>query len=181
MSQLIVGKRYAKALFEVAKEQGSITETEQDLASVVQTIQQNSEFSALLEHPNIATITKVNLLKEAFGGKVSEIVLNTLLLAVEKGREAILTSLYTAFVAFVNEELARAQATVYSPFALSDAEKTTIAEKFGKLTNKTISVTNVVKPELLGGIQVRIGDQLFDGSLQGKLKGMEKTLTQNAM
>ena len=181
MSRLIVGRRYAKALFAAAKDRGTILETEQDLLEVLEVLEQNNEFRMILEHPNISAEVKSDLLKRAFEGNVSEIVMNTLLLAVAKGRETILTSLVSAYRMYANEELGRAQATVYSPFPLSESEKSAIAEQFGKLTKKTITLTNVINPELIGGIQVRIGDRLYDGSLAGKLKSIEKSLTQNAM
>jgi F-type H+-transporting ATPase subunit delta len=181
MSELIVGRRYAKALFAAAKEKGTILEVEQDLLNVLDLLEQNRDFRTVLEHPNISAEAKSDLLKRAFEGRVSEIVLNTLLLTVAKGRETILVPMIRAYQAYTNEELGRAQAVVYSPFPLSDSEKAAIAEQFGKLTNKTITLTNEVKPELIGGIQVRIGDKLYDGSLAGKLKSMERSLTQNAM
>lgn len=181
MSQLIVGKRYARALFEVAKERGTIRETEEDLIAAVETIRQNEKLRAVLMHRDFSKAAKLNLLKELFSGKVSDIVLNTLLVAVDKGREAILTMLPDEYIRLANEALNRTQAVVYSPFPLSDEEQKAVAEKFGELTGKTVSITNVVQPELLGGIKVRIGDHVYDGSLARKLKELEKTLTQNAM
>ncbi len=63
-----------------------------------------------------------------------------------------------------------------SPAPLSEQEKSNLAEKFGALLGKTIRVTNSVNPELLGGLTVRIGDTLYDGSLKGKLERLDKTL-----
>ncbi|MNN90855.1 ATP synthase subunit delta [compost metagenome] len=59
---------------------------------------------------------------------------------------------------------------------LSEQETASIQARFGAVTGKTIQVTNIVDQSLLGGIKVRIGDTLYDGSLSGKLKRLEKTL-----
>jgi F-type H+-transporting ATPase subunit delta len=72
--------------------------------------------------------------------------------------------------------LGRAEAAVYSAKALTESEAAAIAAKFTNLTGRNIQVTNIVDPSLIGGIKVRIGDKLYDGSLSGKLERMEKVL-----
>lgn len=174
--ETIVAKRYAKALFEVAQQQGIVAQVEEDLKGVVQVIRQNADYGKLLEHPNISADAKAALLKEAFQGKVSDAVLNTLQILVERRRESVLTDLVDNYVKIANEALGQARATVYTPYPLSEEESKQIADRFGQLTGKRILVENVVDRSLLGGLQVRIGDRLYDGSLSGKLQRMQKTL-----
>jgi len=179
MSQdTIVAKRYAKALFELAKEQSKIAEVEEELKSVLVILQQNPDFEKLIKHPGLGLDAKKALLKNVFEGKLSETSYNTLQLLVENGREELLNALVNYYVAIASEALGQAQATVYTPVELSEAELNHIAATFSKLTSKQIRVESVLDKSLLGGIQVRIGDRLYDGSLSGKLERLQKTLNQ---
>lgn len=178
-SETIVAKRYARALFEVAQQNDQVTKVEEDLQGVNEVVRQNADLKKVLHHPNIATSAKLEILKQAFQGKVSEAVFNVLQLLVERRRESLLVSLYDTYVTIANEALGQANAIVYTAFPLSDADGKAIADQFGKLTGKKIRIESVVDPKVLGGIQVRIGDRLYDGSLAGKLERMQKTLKQS--
>lgn len=176
MSDIVVAKRYAKALFEVAKDKGIISQVEEELKSVASAIRDNADLQKFLNHPNIGTSAKTDLLKQIFEGKVSEPVWNTLLVLIDKGRQSILAALVNDYVKVANEALGQASAIVYSAFELTDAQQSEIASNFSKVTGKTIRVSNVIEPKLLGGVQVRIGDRLYDGSLAGKLDRLAKAL-----
>lgn len=176
MSDIVVAKRYAKALFEVAKEKNLISQVEEELKSVVNAVKDNADLQKFLGHPNIGASVKTDLLKQIFEGKVSEPVWNMLQVLIDKGRAAILSALAVEYVKIANEALGQASATVYSAASLTDAQQAEIAAQFSKITGKTIRVANVVEPKLIGGIQVRIGDRLYDGSIAGKLDRLAKSL-----
>lgn len=178
MSDIVVAKRYAKALFELASERGIIAQVEEELGAVVAVVQNDADFKKLLQHPNVALSVKTDLLQKAFEGKVSDAVLNTLQMLVSRRREALLSTLYTDYVKIANEALGQASAIVYTPFALSEDKVKEIALHFGKVTGKTLRTQTVIDPTLLGGILVRIGDRVYDGSLSGKLERLQKSLTQ---
>ncbi|TXK75992.1 F0F1 ATP synthase subunit delta [Paenibacillus sp. N3.4] len=176
MSDIVVAKRYARALFEVARDKGIISQVEEELKSVASAIRDNADLQKFLNHPNIGISVKTDLLKQIFEGKVSEPVWNTLLVLIDKGRQSILSALVSDFVKVANEALGQANAIVYSAFVLTEAQQAEIASHFSKVTGKTIRITNEVEPKLLGGVQVRIGDRLYDGSLAGKLDRLSKAL-----
>lgn len=180
MSQdTVVAKRYARALFELAKEQNKIAAVEEELKAVVSVLQNNTDFEKLIKHPGLGAESKTALLKTIFESQLSEISFNTLLLLVEKGREDLLDALVNYYVTIASEALGQAQAIVYTPVELSQAELSQVEATFSKLTGKQIRVVSVLDKSLLGGIKVRIGDRLYDGSLSGKLERLEKTLSQS--
>lgn len=180
MSQdTIVAKRYAKALFELAQEQQNVAQVEQELKAVLSVMQQNVDFYKLIKHPGIGNSAKQGLLKTVFEGQISEVVLNSLMLLIEKGREELLEAFVDYFVRISSNALGQANATVSTPVELTEAELNSIAATFGKLTGKQIRVETVLDKSLLGGIQVRIGDRLYDGSLSGKLERLQKSLNQS--
>jgi F-type H+-transporting ATPase subunit delta len=171
--ETIVAKRYAKALFEIAKEKNFVAQVETDLQAIVQSIESHADLQKLLSHPNIDSTKKTELLTTLFQGKVSDVVLSTICLLVQRRREGILSELLTDYVKIANEALGQAKAIVFTPTALSSQESQHIAESFSQLTRKKIQVEQVIDPSLLGGIQVRIGDRLYDGSLSGKLQRLQ--------
>ncbi|WP_123042302.1 F0F1 ATP synthase subunit delta [Cohnella candidum] len=172
----VVARRYAKALFELAREQGLVAETEIQLQAVVEATQKDAEIRAFLAAPGITTADKIKALQAAFGDKASAIVLNTISLLIERGRHGELASLLDAYRLVSGSVLGRADAVVTSAKPLTEDEKTKLATQFGSLIGKTVRVENVVDAALLGGLTVRIGDTLYDGSLRGKLDRLSKQL-----
>jgi F-type H+-transporting ATPase subunit delta len=105
-------------------------------------------------------------------------VANTLQLLIEKGRETLVGAVYEDYVKIAGEALGQANATVTSALPLTVEEATNVKAQFEQMIGKKVRIENIVDPSLLGGLQVRIGDRLYDGSLSGKLARLEKSLKQ---
>ena len=172
----IVAKRYAKALFELAQQQGVVTEVEEQLKLVAHTLNQDPEIEKFLLFPGIDAAKKVELLKSALGDRLSALVLHTVELLIIRGRQDVIADVYQAFTKISGEALGEAHATVYSAKPLSVNELSEVTSQFEQLTGKKIIAQTFVEPSLLGGVQVRIGDRLYDGSLSGKLERLQKAL-----
>ncbi|MEV5029731.1 F0F1 ATP synthase subunit delta [Paenibacillus sp. LPE1-1-1.1] len=170
-----VAKRYAKALFEVAEKQQVVSEVEEQLKLVVQTLEQDADVQKFLSLPSIDPASKIAVLKTAFGDRVSALVINTLEILITRRRQDVIADVYAAYTKVAGESLGQAHATVYTAHALSDEELVGVAAQFGQITGKTIIAQQIVEPALLGGVQVRIGDRLYDGSLSGKLERLQKS------
>jgi len=177
----VVAKRYAKALFELASASGNVAQVESQLKLIVDAVQQNEVVEKFLSLPGIDSVAKVQLLKDSFGSEVSELVYQTLQLMVERGRQQGIPNLYEAYVKIAGEALGQAHAVVYAAQELSSEELASVASQFGQVTGKKIIAQQIVNPALLGGVQVRIGDRLYDGSLSGKLERLQKTLNSKAL
>ena len=173
--ELTVGKRYAKALFELAKDNNQLEQIEEELKAVTAALS-DEQTQSFLRHPSISEEQKLAVLNKALEGKVSEIVLDTLRLLIERRRAFVVEALSSHYARLVDDYRGRATAIVYTPLPLSDSDKAKVAEYYGKLTGKQIQVHNEINTELLGGMQVRIGDRLYDGSLSGKLAELRKQL-----
>ncbi|MDF2925846.1 MAG: synthase subunit delta [Paenibacillaceae bacterium] len=174
--ELTAAKRYAKALYEAAKEQDLVERTIKEMRWAASVMEHNPDLGLVLTHPNIDTSAKTGLIQNIFGANLSAIVVNTIVLLVERKRADSIVAVSEQLVRIAGEALGRTEATVYSPQALTDKEAADIAAAFSGLTGKAISVSNIIDASLLGGIKVRIGDKLYDGSLSNKLKRIEKAL-----
>ncbi|MGO4538744.1 F0F1 ATP synthase subunit delta [Paenibacillus sp. 2TAB19] len=171
----VVAKRYAKALFEVAASQQIVAEVEAELKLIATAVEQDADVQKFLSLPNIDPSKKVAAVKAAFGDSISALVLNTIEILISRRRQDILVDVYAAYTKIAGEALGQAHATVYSAQSLSGEELANVAAQFGQLTGKKIIAQQIVDPSLLGGVQVRIGDRLYDGSLSGKLDRLQKS------
>lgn len=177
----VVAKRYAKALFEIAQQNKAVADVERELEIVADAIAGDAEIGKFLAFPNIETGKKIALIKSALSDKISVTVLNTLELLISRGREGQIGDVYEAYTKIAGEALGQSRATVYTAKLLTSAELARVEAQFGAIAGKKIVAEQIEKPELLGGVQVRIGDRLYDGSLQGKLTRLEQSLKTQAL
>lgn len=176
-----VAKRYAKALFELAREQGVVSEVEKQLEALVLGFEEEPAIKTFLDSPDIVLDKKLEVLRAIAGERVAAVLQHTLELIVVRGRQSTISHLYDAYVRIAGEAVGEARALVYTAKELSQQELDAVAVQMGELTRKKIIPKQIVNPSLLGGLQVRIGDRLYDGSLSGKLDRLQKTLNSKAL
>lgn len=179
MSKGIVAKRYAVALFQLAKEQNVIDQIENELLVVKEVFTMNQELINVFNHPKVTNEAKKSIIKEAFSG-LSQQVVNTLYLLVDRHRVDVVTEIVDYFVQSANEARGTEDAIVYSVRPLSDSELSAISASFAKKIGKTsLRLQNVVDSKLIGGVKLRIGNRIYDGSISGKLERIERQLVAN--
>jgi len=99
------------------------------------------------------------------------------MLLCDAHREEEMEAVAASFIELVNEERGIAEATVYSIRPLTASESEAISSAFAKKVGKTsLNIENVIDSNILGGVRVRIGNRIFDGSLQGKLNRLKREL-----
>ncbi|MFZ0445749.1 MAG: F0F1 ATP synthase subunit delta [Bacillus sp. (in: firmicutes)] len=176
MSNPAIANRYAFALFQVAKEQKLLDQLKDELRVVREVINQNKNFNTLLSSPKLSKEKKRQLLKDVFSD-VNPFLQNTLKLLVDRGREGLIVQVADHFIELADSEKGIAEAIVTSIRPLTEEEtkaiSTTFAKKLGK---KDLRIENKVDSNLLGGIKLRVGNRIYDGSLQGKLERLERQL-----
>ncbi|GIP60158.1 F0F1 ATP synthase subunit delta [Paenibacillus woosongensis] len=179
--EAVVAGRYAKALYEIAAQEGRTLEVEQEIRALVNAFNEDQDIQKFISTPNISEAAKWEALEGALEGKMSKSVVSLVKLLVERGRIGILPELLDRYIKITGEALGLATATVYTTYPLNEEEKAAIADEFGALVNKKIRVLNEIDKDLLGGMKVRIGDTLYDGSLAGKLERLEKSFRRQAL
>ncbi|WP_042463553.1 F0F1 ATP synthase subunit delta [Neobacillus dielmonensis] len=176
MSNSLAAKRYALALLQIAKEQQLLETIKEEIRVVKEVIQYTPELSAALKSSKLSLEQKKQLITTSFAS-VNVYVLNTLLILIERHREGIITDFANEFLDLANEEMGIAEAVVYSTRALSDAERDALSAVFAaKIGKKALNIENIVDTNLLGGVKLRIGNRIYDGSLRGKLDRLERKL-----
>ncbi|AGK56029.1 MAG: synthase subunit delta [Bacillus sp. (in: firmicutes)] len=176
MSNSAVAKRYAIALFQLSKEHQLLDQMEKELRIVKEVVTSTPGLTALLKSPKLSKEKKKEILTEAFSS-VSPYVLNTLMIMIDRHREDNFTGLADQFIELANEERGIAEAKVYSIRPLTADESTAISSSFAsKVGKKSLLIDNIVDSNLLGGVKLRIGNRIFDGSLRGKLERLGRQL-----
>ncbi|MDR7073520.1 F0F1 ATP synthase subunit delta [Fictibacillus barbaricus] len=174
--KVIVAKRYALALYEVAGV-AKLEETVAELRVVKHVLESNKDLQKVLSHPKVTKGQKKELIKESIGAELSTPVMNTIFLMVDRNRYLFITEMAAQFIELANEAQGIADAQVYSVRPLTDDELQKMEQTFAaKVGKRALRINNIVDPSLVGGVKIRIGNRIFDGSISGKLNRMERQL-----
>jgi len=171
-----VARRYARALFDLAQEKGVTEQVDNELQLVTKMIETDGYLRAIMNDVLISPAKKHNLIEKLFGGKVSPLVLNFLNVVVRKRREANLPEIYRAFLDLANEARGVVEVEVRSAFTLPEETIQTLETKLVSRLGKRVKFQTQVAPELIGGLVVRVGDTLMDGSIKTRLRRMHERL-----
>lgn len=161
-------KRYAHALFEVASERQLMDDIEDDLTAVLQVFK-DEKIDEMFLNPRMDTQSKKALI-DSFAAKVTDETGNLLKLLVDRGRETELADITQQYIAAANEARGIAEATITTAVSLTDEEKQQMAEQFGQAIDKQLRLHTEVDSDVVGGVLVRIGNRVYDGSIAGKLE-----------
>lgn len=173
---LSVARRYASALFEVAKQKGEIEAVAANLHEVGTTVQSSRELMSVLHHPLIGLEKKKSVLHAVFSGSVRPDVEKFLFLVVEKNRAVVLPQILVEFNRLFDEFRGEADGEVVSAVPLSDAQIVDIKAALQKKFGVQVRLKTRVDQNILGGLVVRVGDKLIDSSVETKLRTLNEQL-----
>ena len=165
-----VSKEYAKALFLLAKREGKLDEIGDELESFNALVESNKPIKNFLLAPQISAETKVEMLKHALSGNVSEELLKFLLVLIQKRRQDYLAGICTSYHEELNRFYNRVEVFIESAVDLTDKEQNALVTKLSEHLERKVVAKAEVNPDLLGGLVCRIGDVVFDGSLRRQIQ-----------
>lgn len=171
-----VARSYAEALFELAQRHEGIEAYGEGIATVAALLDENPQFRLFLETPRVDAEEKKAVVRRAFGEGFPVNLVNFLQVTIDKRRQRLLREMSREYAALVDEHLNRAHVEVTVARALDQDSLDRIAERLSALLGKTAIPHQRVKPEILGGVVVRAGDTIFDGSLRRRLDRMRRRL-----
>ncbi|WP_164667582.1 F0F1 ATP synthase subunit delta [Virgibacillus doumboii] len=176
MSAEVVAKRYADALFQLGNEQGKTEQLAEEFRVLAEVFKNDDKLITFLKHPRVNNEKKKQLINEAFKSFSNDVV-NTLKILLDRHRIDSVPSIIDHFIYLINDAKGIAEATVYSVRQLSDNEIEKLEKTFAKRLNKqSIKLENVVDPSVIGGVKLRVGNTIFDGTVQGKLQRIERNI-----
>lgn len=173
----LVSKIYGDALFETAMEEGRLDEFFVQVEAVKDILIKQKELFRLMDEPKIDREEKMEILKAVFGGRIAEELTGLLLILVEKGRFRETIHVLDYFLSRVKEQKGIGLARVISATRLSDVQKEKVEKRLLETTKyRTFEIDYEVDPALIGGIRIRIGDRIVDGSIRTKLERLSGML-----
>ena len=169
-------KRYALALYTVAEEKGKVEEYLNDLREIVSLMKDDAEFLKVIKHPEISTSRKKDMFINIFKGKIDEELLSFLLILIEKDR-----------ILFTEEKLKEMEkihlernntllVEVRTVIPLQETEKESLRMKLYNMYDKKIIFDEKLDKNIIGGVYIRVGDDVIDGTIKSRLEEMKKLM-----
>lgn len=176
MSQSVVAKRYATALFNLSQQQGQTASIQSELTELKKAFRDNKQLGVLLSSPKLSVAKKKDIMENIFKG-VNPIIMNTLFVLLDAKRLDEIQHVITEFHELANGAAGVAEAKVYSTRPLTENESNSISASFAhKVGKQTLRIENIIDPSLIGGIRLQIGNQIYDSSLSAKLDKLQRKL-----
>ena len=173
MADVAAAKRYAQAAFGIAKDSGTIATWRAELADVAAVLS-DSQIAPVLANASVPVESRIAMVERALG--VSPMVLNLAKLLVQKGRSSDAAAVASAFSRLADEHEGIAHAQVTTAVELSADQLNAIASRLSTSLGKKVGATSVVDPGIIGGVVVKVGDRLVDGSVKSRLKRLRREL-----
>jgi F-type H+-transporting ATPase subunit delta len=166
---------YARALFEAAREDDKLERVAGDLSALAQALEEVPELLAFLRNPEVEPAGKAEVLDEITAG-ADELVRNFVRVVAAKGRAGELGVMNEELEALVAREQNRLALELTTAYDLSDEEAASIVAAIEKASGRKVEATRTVDPELIGGIVLKVGSFLADGSVRGRLERLRREL-----
>jgi F-type H+-transporting ATPase subunit delta len=177
LSANAIARRYAKALVQLAAEEGAVDKFHDELAKVEALFAASPELGALLSNPAYGIEAKLGTIKDVADKlALSGTILNFLLLVQERNRLACLPAIFSCYSIFADELSGIVRPVVTSALPLADARINEIKSALEKSTGKKAVLKVDIDPSLIGGIVTKIGDKVLDGSVKTQLTRIEDIL-----
>jgi len=177
MSTTAVGRRYGRALFDLAKANGAVEEVGQSLSDFVAGWEESPDLQSLFGNPSYRADTRIAVLKEMANAMfLSDFVLKSLCLLSDRGRMAHIPEIYQAYRDLAEADSGRVRAEVITASDLPDSYFEELEATIARITGREVTLTRRTDPSLIGGVVTRIGDQVFDGSIKHHLTELKAEL-----
>ena len=172
-----LGTVYGKALLGAAEKIGQTETVLAEFESLVgDVLDKLPQLEALLSAPRVSHEEKLALLDRTFGGKMSPVMLSFLKVVSSHGRLDTLRAILRASQQLYNKMRNRVEVLVETAAPLNNQLQSAINNRLTQVLGREVVLSTDVNPDLLGGLVVRIGDTVYDGSLAGRLNQM-RTVT----
>jgi F-type H+-transporting ATPase subunit delta len=176
MKMTTLARRYAAAILSAAEQAGDIDRIESDLGLITYTVQNVPKLHEALNHPLLPAERKKQIVAEIFNRRIDSLTLHFLGLLIDKRRVGVLDEIEQEYIRQANEHRGVVPALVTSAVAISRTEQGALKAKLDEFTGKNVSLTLELDPSLIGGLTVRIGDKVIDGSVKGYLAALREKL-----
>ncbi len=177
MTYDVIARRWARAVFEIGKETGSVPRLEADIAAFAETWSGSAELAGVVDNPLVPEASREAIIVEIAGRMgLSDAAKNTLRLLARKRRLAALPDIARQLARLADEDQSVVRAEVTSAAPLSEAYLDCLRAALEKATGHKVIVTHKQDASLIGGVVTKLGDRVIDGSVRARLAGFRESL-----
>jgi F-type H+-transporting ATPase subunit delta len=177
MRDTTIARNYAEALLALARKANALEAWEATFHAVADAVQQEERLVNFLAAPQVAAADKKRVLEKAFGQALPRPMVLFLQKLVDNRRQMLLPEIAVEFANLVDESAGRVHARVTLAREASDADRAAIARQLSERLGKTVVPHVHVNPAILGGVVVKVGDTVMDGSVRKRLSMLRTRLT----
>jgi F-type H+-transporting ATPase subunit delta len=170
-------KRYAEAVFAIARDSDAFDAWQQALDAMTQLVT-DEQGRVFFESPKVGKEQKRAVAERFLGQRVPATALNLARLLIERDRFAEVDRIAAAYAELVREHRGIAVADVTTAVPLDEVATERVRQRLGDLVGKRVELRTQVDPSIMGGIVARVGDYLIDGSVRGRLQQLRARLTE---
>jgi F-type H+-transporting ATPase subunit delta len=174
-----IAQVYARSLFEVAKEQSKIDEVREQVGQFADALAEDHNLQVFFFSPYFSTAEKRDGLGKALDG-ADPILVNFLELLIENHRMPVIFRVRRAYDALWEEENRLLPVSVTSAVELDKKTVGQIGDRIAEQTGRKVELSAQVDPDILGGIVVRVGNQVLDASVRNRLEQLRRTVARAA-
>jgi F-type H+-transporting ATPase subunit delta len=171
-----VAKTYSQAFFEVGLENNNIDVFMEELKVVGDMFNEYPDFYEIMTSPKLNTVEKKKIIGEVFKDKATDEISNFMKILIDKKRVKEIFSIVEQFENLIYEHKGIVKATAITTVLLGKDEKDSLIKKLESITGKKVELINEIDKSVLGGVLIKLGDQVIDGTLRGKLNNLQKSL-----
>ena len=177
MPRAASARRYAQAVFELAFENRELEKWFDDLTLLSDSVS-NQEFLDFLSQPRVTSEEKIRVVRDALGDVVEPLALNLMSLLATKNIAHILPGITDQYQELLDAHQGIERAESVTAIPLDDDEQRRVTEMLSAVSGKDVRLTTRVDAEILGGMIIRTGDRVMDGSTRSRLQAMRRGLAE---
>lgn len=171
--------RYAKALKELALEQGVLEKVRDDMKLISTTCQNNHDFAVMLDSPIIKTDKKQSILAEVFKGKITKLTELFIQILAAKRRESYIEAISIEFIKQFKEHKKILTAVVTTAAGLDDELRKKVLSVVQGSGHSEIELIEKINEKLIGGFTLQVGDNRVDASLAKQIRKLSMSFSEN--
>jgi F-type H+-transporting ATPase subunit delta len=180
MNDSTIGRNYAETLLTLAKKQGQEAEWGALIDAIAVAMQEDRILKTFLESPKLAASQKIEILDKALGKRVPQVFLRFLETVVSKRRQMLIPVIAFEYHALIDESEDRVHANVTVAREPAEQEKDALAKHLSRVLGKRVVPHINLNPAILGGLIVKVGDTVMDGSVRRRLATLRSRMLASA-
>lgn len=170
MKSVTVARNYAQALFAAGDQHGPV------LDAVAGAIQADERIATALHSPRVSKAAKSQILERALKGEAPREFVRFLQAVVRRGRQGLLAEIAQEYQGLLDQKLNRVHAGVTLASEADARTQKQVVERLTKALGREVRAFFRADPRILGGVVVRVGDRIYDGSVRRRLTALQRRM-----